>query len=120
MSHIEEVKTELTDVAVLERAIVKLYGSLNKNETISSRWVGTHHVDYKLNSEFGLVKKDGSYTIFGDFYGTGTNKDRVLQELTQTYSEIKVEDSLFRKGFSVESRKVNRNGEVHITYSRRR
>lgn len=118
MSHIEEVQTELKDVRVLEKAIKELFGKVEKNSNIDSQYVGKHKVDYKLTNEFGLIKKDGIYTIFGDFYGTGTTKDRVLKDLNQTYSQIRITESLREQGFSLKKRTVAKNGDIHISFQR--
>lgn len=119
MSHKTEIKTELTNLEYMKKALSKLgftYKEAKEGQTLTTKG------NYGVNIEVDLVitgnggqqykdaigfkkTKDGTYTATGDFYGLKTqdgkalNKDLLKKEITASSKEAELIDRLNKLGF---------------------
>lgn len=121
MSHKTEIKTELTDLQYMKRALDKLgftYEEAKEGETLTT--VGSFGVNEKVellitgngkksyNKAIGFQKsKDGTYTATGDFWGLknadgkSLTKEALAREVTASSKEAELIDRLNKLGFDV-------------------
>lgn len=137
MSHKTEIKTELTDLEYMKRALDKLgftYKEAEEGKTLTTtgqfgvkeevELIITGNGKTNYNDAIGFQKaKDGTYTATGDFWGLrneegkALTKESLAREVTASSKEAELIDRLNALGFDVANQKEN--GEcIELTLER--
>ena len=122
MSHITTVKTQLKDGQVLRHVLKKLGYQVQNNEMLSNRGASRRRVKVDL-----LATKDrlqlgfkcfGSPTerfdIVADWEDLKGCREKVLNEIFQSYSEEKLIKLARLKGYAVVKNRTNQKGQIEI------
>jgi hypothetical protein len=129
MSHIEEVKTELTDKEIILAVCkeLELLGKENVSLEIYDR--SKLVAEIQLTKHLGLNKaEDGTYKFVGDFWymrGDSTthpkienSKEGFINQFNKMYTETKVDKELRSKRFRQTKREKRDDGCIVLKYVR--
>jgi hypothetical protein len=127
MSHFTRVKTQITDLPLLKRALLDLhYAILDK--AIVRGYKGRHataEVVVRPGGAYdvGFVKdEDGSYNLLADWWGVkracGLSEQTFLAPVLQRYAYHKVLDSVTAQGYQVVEETTSADQTVKLTVRR--
>ena len=121
MSHITTVKTELKDVNVLKKALVKLGYRVKEGGVITGGYSGGRKnveiLATKDGFEIGFKRskaKSNPFEILADWNGYAKKQEKTINDIFQTYSVEYVLKVSPLKGYSVVKNRKNENGQVEI------
>ena len=121
MSHITTVKTELKDVHVLKKALMKLGYHVKEGGVISGGYSGERKkveiLAAKGGFEIGFKRskaKDNPFEIFVDWIGNRKQQEKIKNDIFQNYSEEKVLKVARLRGYSIIKNQTNENGQIEI------
>lgn len=127
MSHFTRVKTQITDVGMLTRALTDLKYPFAENTLVRGYQGKNEQADVVVKPggayDIGFVKAaDGSYHIVADWWGV--EKEAKLRErsflepVMQRYAYHKVVDEVAKQGFQVVQESVGVDQTVKLTVRR--
>jgi len=121
MSHITTIKTELKDGQILRAVLLKLGYHVNEGGMIRGGYGGSRKAVDILATAGGKAigfrrsgPDSGPYDIFADWNGSQEKRDRLVNDIFQTYSQEKVIQSARLRGYSVIKNQRNQNGQIEM------
>ena len=121
MSHITSVKTELKDVHVLKKALIKLGYRVKEGGVIAGRYSGERKnveiLAVKSGFEIGFRRsktKDNPFEILVDWNRDRKQQEKIKNDIFQNYSEEKVLKVARLRGYSIVKNRVNENGQIEM------
>ena len=118
MSHITKVKTHLKDGLILRKALKKLGYEIEEYDLRQSMKAKVEEFMARKGREwigFGRPRKsEDAYEMQADWEAMKTNRQEVINEIYQTYSQEKIMDLARMKGYSLMKNKVNEKGQLEI------
>ena len=129
MSHLVETTTNFTNEDYITSALTKMEVNMSMIRTCIQKEAITDYYGHKSNKKANLIVKKGA--IRGTHSEVGFEKmengtynvhydgmDRNwMQQLTQSYSQVIVEDQLEQQGFSLNNIE-NKNGDMVLNFIR--
>ena len=116
MSHVSVTETEITDIAMLKKAITDLGHKYEENSNVKNAWINESVdlvVDINGNRAVGFKKDDkGKYNFHGDFYGL--NKNEIVNPILQRYSANVIRQNYVRMGVRSITEQMLENGQIKI------
>jgi|GEM_PF-1145876 len=122
MSHITRVKTQLKDGLVLRKTLKKLGYEIGDGSLKSAPWGirQANHLEMVARKEGVLLgfRRTGSgdqpYEIIADWAAPGIGREKVIDRISQLYSQEKILDLARVKGYAVVKNSLNQKGQVEI------
>lgn len=116
MSHVSVTETEITDLAMLKKALTDVGHKYEENANVKNKWIDEKVdlvVDMNGNRAIGFKKSEnGSYNFHGDFYGL--DKNSIVNPILQRYSANVIRQNYVRMGVRSITEQVLDNGEIKI------
>lgn len=122
MSHITKIKTELRDGDVLRKTLRKLgyqvrdggiirgaYGRQSEISVEISSLMGTQAIGFS-RSEY----KENLYAIYADWHVGERKKERIINDIYQTYAQEKILKAARLRGYSIVKNRSNQNGQIEM------
>lgn len=123
MSHLTKVDCKINSVETLQTTLEEMGYELVPDAKISSRWWKSRNVDLgvKKNSKLlplGWIKQpDSTYEMIADWYGTGINQIKFVEQIKVGYTKHKASSWLKSKGYSVKY-EYDTEGDLVVVGSR--
>jgi predicted regulator of amino acid metabolism with ACT domain len=120
MSHITKVKTKLKDDQVLRRSLAKMgYNIIEAGQSygrISGTIKDIEFVASKTGERlaFKRVSGDDCYEIFADWQEIRRGQQDIVNGITQVYSQEKIIDMAYSRGYSVITNRTNNKGQIEM------
>lgn len=124
MSHFTQVKTKITDITTLKKALEELgYGYIEGDVKVRG-WRGiTERADLAVSTgspyNIGFRRsEDGSYEVIADWWGvqsrTGLSERAFVRNVNQRYAYHKVVDEVTRRGYMVSEDEVTADNTIRL------
>lgn len=122
MSHFTTIKTKITDMETLKKALTDLRYSFEVGKVNLRGFSGTETVDMvvKTSGEYdiGFRLKGSSYEIVGDWWGIPVNKEKFIADVTQRYAYHTVVSEAQNLGFTVSEEEKQKDGCIRVVVQR--
>lgn len=127
MSHFTRVKTQITDVEVLKRALSDLKYPYAENTLVRGYQGKKEQAELVVRPggdyDIGFVKgQDGNFQIVADWWGVhkdnGLKEQAFLNPVMQRYAYHTVVEQVAKQGFSVVQESVGTDNTVKLTVRR--
>jgi hypothetical protein len=118
MSHITKVKTNLKDGLILRRTLTKLGYEIEECGLRRSMEARVEEFMARKGREWiGFErsrKSEDAYEMKADWEAMRTNRQEVINQIYQTYSQEKIMNLARIKGYSLMKNRVNEKGQLEI------
>ena len=127
MSHFTRVKTQITDVEVLKRALADLNYAYGEDAVVRGYQGKKEHAEVVVRPggdyDIGFIKgKDGNFQIVADWWGVtkdnGLKEQAFLNPVMQRYAYHTVVEQVAKQGFQVVQEAVGTDNTVKLTVRR--
>lgn len=127
MSHFSKVKTQIKDKSILISALKELEYTVKENTMIKGYQGKTLKGDVVVKTggayDVGFVNENDNFNMIADWWGLrkiiGIGEKAFLNKVQKEYTVQKVLKEAKRKGYRVQSRKIEETGEVKLVIVRR-
>ncbi|MBN1121303.1 MAG: DUF1257 domain-containing protein [Anaerolineae bacterium] len=122
MSHFTRVQTRLSDLIILEKALVELNYRVEENGIVRDFGDNEESVDLLIRTgepyDIGFKLVDGSIKVVGDFSALKWNPRQFLDRVTQRYAYLTVLDQAEEKGWQLSAEEVQPDGSIRLVMQR--
>jgi hypothetical protein len=127
VSHFTRVKTQITDVEVLKRALGDLQYTVAENTLVRGYQGKQEHAEVVVSPggayDIGFIKgSDGHFQVVADWWGVhkdnGLREQAFLNPVMQRYAYHTVVDQVAKQGFQVVQETVGTDSTVKLTVRR--
>lgn len=126
MSHLEEIKSEMTDVEIIKKTAESLGYSVFEKGTVTAMDGKKLEVDWRFGNNFGVkqTKDSKSYDLVGEFwYERNKQESRDHKSFVNAfrirYAELMIERDLTKGRFKKVERHLDKEtGTVRLVYSK--